>query len=68
MTPDATTKLHALWRAVLDRLLSMFNDGSTIRASHLAVAVAFLKDNGISARTMHAAKAGLEALDRMFDA
>lgn len=63
--------VDALWRALLHTLLAKLSDGSTVRASMLLVTRNFLRDNGISVRTVAGSRAGLaalEELDRKFDA
>ncbi len=57
-------KLIELWCAVLDRLHSLFTDPPPggLRASYYAVAIQFLRNNGITAQDMKDPQEGMEAL------
>jgi hypothetical protein len=59
MATDAT--LRAIWFALLDRLGTAVAN-PTVNAATLNVARDFLRDNGINARTLSEARAGLERL------
>ena len=57
-------KLIELWCAVLDRLHSLFTNPPPegLRATYYAVAIQFLRNNGITAQDMKDPQEGMEAL------
>ena len=57
-------KLIELWCAVLDRLHSLFTDPPPegLRATYYAVAIQFLRNNGITAQDMKDPQEGMKAL------
>ena len=65
LTPkERHDKLIELWCAVLERLHSLFTNppSAGIRASYYAVAIQFLRNNGITAQDMKDPQEGMEAL------
>ena len=65
LTPkERHDKLIELWCVVLDRLLALFTDPPSkgIRASYYAVAIQFLRNNGITAQDMKDPQEGMKDL------